>query len=496
LSISEQAVVDGHVTIVRPAGYEPELLHYWIMSPAVQDKLGDMQTGSTNQVELPRAVILETVLPVPPANEQRRIVEKIDELFSQVEAGEQALARAQKFLDRYRQSVLNAAVAGEVTREWRERHKGEFESGEALLKRILQARREAWEQAELAKMQARGKAPTDDRWKQKYKEPKPPDTTHLPDLPDGWAWANLDQLAWHSGYGTSEKSIAEQKGPLVLRIPNVRASTLVLDDLKYAQNDLGLGAADIIAPGDMLVIRTNGSLDLLGHAVVVDSPMPAATYYASYLIRFRLVLIMSLWRWATVVWRSEPVRRAITEQAATSAGQYNISQTKLASIAVPIPPLQELAAATELVESMTGAASRAEPEISAEARRAARLRQSILSLAFSGKLVSQDPADEPAAVLLERISEERSATGASRARAGRGGRPSKKGETMVKTRKEIKPTHLQDIIRASNGGMVAEALWKASELDIDDFYKQLREEVAAGHLLEERAGTASRIVCR
>jgi hypothetical protein len=66
---------------------------------------------------------------------------------------------------------------------------------------------------------------------------------------------------------------------------------------------------------------------------------------------------------------------------------------------------------------------------------------------------------------------------------------------MVRTRKEINPTHLRDIIRARNGGMAAEALWKASELDIDDFYKQLREEVAAGHLREERDRNTSRIIC-
>jgi type I restriction enzyme, S subunit len=131
-------------------------------------------------------VILETPLPVPPENEQRRIVEKVDELFSQIEAGEEALARAQKLLERYRQSILNAAVTGELTREWREQHEGELESGEDLLKRILKARREAWEQAELAKMHARGKPPSDDRWKQKYKEPEPPGTTDLAHLPEGW----------------------------------------------------------------------------------------------------------------------------------------------------------------------------------------------------------------------------------------------------------------------------------------------------------------------
>jgi type I restriction enzyme S subunit len=99
------------------------------------------------------------VFGLPPRNEQRRIAEKIDELLSQIEAGEQALARARKLLERYRQSVLNSAVTGELTREWREQHKGELESGEALLKRVLQARREAWEQAELTRMHARGGPP-------------------------------------------------------------------------------------------------------------------------------------------------------------------------------------------------------------------------------------------------------------------------------------------------------------------------------------------------
>jgi type I restriction enzyme S subunit len=252
LSISERAVVDSHVTIVRPAGYQPELLHYWIMSAAVQDKLEDMQTGSTNQVELPRGVILETPLPVPPANEQRRIVEKIDELFSQVEAGEQAVERAQKLLERYRQSVLNAAVTGELTREWRERHKGELESGEALLKRILQARREAWEKAELAKMRARGKPPTDDRWKQRYKEPCPLDVTNLPELPEGWVWVNIGLVApLQPGYAFSSKGFRQFGRPL-LKGSNVRDGWINREEIDFWRDDPTLAQYELSA-GDIVL---------------------------------------------------------------------------------------------------------------------------------------------------------------------------------------------------------------------------------------------------
>ena len=134
-------------------------------------------------------------LPIPPLDEQERIVAKIDELFSELDAGVASLKRARALLKKYRQAVLKAAVTGELTRDWRERHKGEIrESGAELLQRILKARRAAWEAAELKKLRAKGKPPKDDRWKQKYKEPQPPDTTGLPALPEGWVWATFEQL--------------------------------------------------------------------------------------------------------------------------------------------------------------------------------------------------------------------------------------------------------------------------------------------------------------
>ena len=115
---------------------------------------------------------------IPPAREQQRIVAKIDELFSELDAGVASLQRARALLKKYRQAVLKAAVTGELTRDWRERHKGEIrETGADLLQRILKARRATWEAAELKKLRAKGDRPRDDRWKQKYKEPHPPDTT-------------------------------------------------------------------------------------------------------------------------------------------------------------------------------------------------------------------------------------------------------------------------------------------------------------------------------
>ena len=111
---------------------------------------------------------------LPPLNEQRRIVEKIETLFARLDKGEEALRAVRTLLARYRQSVLKAAVTGQLTADWRADNR--LEHGRDLLARILQTRRDTW--------QGRGK----------YKEPAAPDTSDLPELPDGWVWASLDSL--------------------------------------------------------------------------------------------------------------------------------------------------------------------------------------------------------------------------------------------------------------------------------------------------------------
>ncbi|HDQ39652.1 MAG TPA: hypothetical protein ENN39_01280, partial [Desulfonatronum sp.] len=114
--------------------------------------------------------------PLPPLNEQHRIVEKIETLFARLDKGEETLREVQKLLARYRQSVLKAAVTGQLTADWRAENAHRLEHGRDLLARILQTRRETWD--------GRGK----------YKEPVAPDTTGLPELPEGWVWASLDML--------------------------------------------------------------------------------------------------------------------------------------------------------------------------------------------------------------------------------------------------------------------------------------------------------------
>ncbi|MDT8448438.1 MAG: restriction endonuclease subunit S [bacterium] len=347
---------------------------------------------------------------LPPLDEQARIVERIEQLFQQVEEGEKALKAAQKLVEKYRISLLKAAVTGELTKEWREKNPPK-ETGADLLKRILKARREAWEAAELEKFKAKGQPPKDDAWKKKYQEPalpSPEAIADLPELPEGWVWASLDQLAWASSYGTSVKCSYDSKGIKVLRVPNIRPGRFDVTDIKLASIDLEISAAERVQQGDLLFVRTNGSKAIIGAGVVACKDLDDEFYYASYLIRFRLVASALPFEWVNLVWQSPVVRGFIHQNAATSAGQYNISQSKVQELPIPLPPSEEAVEISSLAKAKLDLFG-IQKELAREQAGVLALRQSILKDAFSGKLVPQDPEDEPASVLLERIQAERAA---------------------------------------------------------------------------------------
>ena len=374
-------------------------------------------TPSVTVKHLSSRTIGEIGLPLPPAAEQTRIVAKLEELLSDLEAGVAELKAAQKKLAQYRQSLLKAAVEGALTAEWRTQHQP-TETGAQLLQRILQERRARWEARQLAKFAEQGKTPPKD-WQKKYPEPVQPDTTDLPELPQGWVWASLDQLALDSSYGTSVKCGYESQGASVLRIPNVIARKLVLDDLKFASQPLDLHKSEYLAPGDILVVRTNGSVSLVGRAAEVTEPLPGDFYFASYLLRVRCLETSVVHRWVSALLASRQGRSWIESRAASSAGQHNLSLSTLLTIPIPLPPIVEQAEAMNALEAVLLSVSEQEQFLDKSLQQSTAQRQNILRAAFSGQLVAQDPHDEPASVLLERIRAERAAQGAVKKPRGR-----------------------------------------------------------------------------
>ncbi|MBD2215128.1 restriction endonuclease subunit S [Nostoc linckia FACHB-104] len=389
------------------SSFHRKYLTYCLLSDEILNLVIKKATATAGQSFISLTNCRSLQIPIPPLPEQDRIVAKIEELFTQLDAGVELLKKVKAKLKRYRQAVLKAAVEGNLTKEWREANQGELEPASVLLERILKQRREKWEAEQLAKMKAQSKTPKDDNWKLKYKEPIAPDISDLPELPDSWCWASLEELSWDSRYGTAEKCDYNFSGSPVLRIPNIVNGSIVLDDLKYAANNNKLEAIEPLAYADLLVIRTNGSKELIGRAALVTQTYDIAYFFASYIIRFRLISIDRLPIWINKIWNTFRIRTWIETRAATSAGQHNISQTILNKLPLEIPPLAEQKKIIEEVERILSVIDQLEKTIDANLKRAEKLRQTILKQAFEGKLVPQDPNDEPAEKLLERIKAEK-----------------------------------------------------------------------------------------
>jgi type I restriction enzyme S subunit len=161
-----------------------------------------------------------------------------------------------------------------------------------------------------------------------------------------------------------------------------------------------------IREGDFFVARGSGSLKLVGRGTSAQSP-PGDVIFPDTMIRLRFATEIRNTYWVPAIWPGVFFRRQVERRVKTTAGIYKISQPEVGSIVVPLPPLAEQRCIVAEVQRCLSVVDELEMQLEANLKRAERLRQAILKRAFEGKLVPQDPNDEPASVLLERIRAER-----------------------------------------------------------------------------------------
>ena len=373
---------------------EKKYPYYFMSSPSYWEQISQESAGIALQ-NVNAKKLAGLTIPLPPLPEQHRIVAEIEKQFTRLNASVAALGRAQANLKRYRASVLKAACEGRLvpTEADLARSEGrDYEPAGVLLERILAERRARWESQE----KRRGK----------YKEPSAPDTSALPELPEGWVWSSLEQLMVTLKNGYSKRPEGSV-GTAILRISAVRPMSVDLEDVRWVADVNGLSGF-LIDSGDLLFTRYNGNPSLVGVCGVVHH-VNRDTLHPDKLIRAKLVPSGVLPHLVQIVANTGISRGFLSKRIRTTAGQSGVSGSDLKQMPIPLPPLAEQRRIVAEVERRLSVIQQAEATVEASLARAGRLRQSILKQAFSGKLVPQDPGDEPASALLERIRAERAA---------------------------------------------------------------------------------------
>lgn len=348
-------------------------------------------------------------LPLPPAAEQTRIVEKLEELLSDLDAGVAELKAAQKKLVQYRQSLLKAAVEGALTAEWRTTNLPK-ETGAQLLQRILIERRARWEAKQLAKFKEQGKAPPKD-WRNKYPEPVKPDTSDLPELPNGWFYCHLEAFIQSDKTGTKtgpfgsllKKYEHKKTGVPVIGIENIDRMKFISGSKIHISPEKAEELRDYdLLPGDVVISRSG----TVGEVCVIPDDLGDARF-STNIMRVRLENRIIEPKFFCLLLNGSPYVLSQIRELCSGSTRDFLNTEILKKLIFPVPPILEQTAILNLLNLNLDAVEDQNHALFTSLKQSAAQRKNILKAAFSGQLVPQDPNDEPASVLLERIRAER-----------------------------------------------------------------------------------------
>ncbi len=385
---------------VSPKYVDARFLEAYLLTQEASTAIDGMKTGGSDSgLNLTHDRFRSLSVPIAPLSEQQRIMDTLDELFSELDAGVAALERVRAKLKHYRAAVLKAAVEGALTEEWRRQHPA-TETADALLTRILAERRRRWEEAQLAKFEAAGKAPPKD-WRAKYSGAVGPEIDDKDGLPEGWCWATLGQLAEVGTGATPDRGRRDRYytgGAIPWTTSGCVNEVRVLEPTAYVTPQALAECNLTVYPAGTLLLamygegKTRGMCTELGIASTTNQAL-AAIQASESVRQFLKIFLFKNYE--------------VTRRAATGGVQPNLNLGMVRSIPVPLPPRAEQDAIVEAVEEQISLIDHLERDLDTRLKSAQALRQSILRHAFTGQLVPQDPNDEPASELLRRIAAER-----------------------------------------------------------------------------------------
>jgi len=377
-------VVDVCVVRAGSKDVDHKWLMYWINSPKFRNAIAALQSGTTRK-RISRGNLATIKFPVPPPDQQKLIVAKIEELFPHIDAGIYALKKAKQLLKQYRQSVLKAAVTGELTREWREANKDKLEPASKLLESILKERRQKWEDHQLEQFKAKGKIPKDDKWRAKYKNPVGTSSENeCVEIPEEWIWSTVDQLGdVRLGRQRSPKNRSKEYPTKYIRAANLTEEGLDFTDLLDMEFKPEEFARYVMKPNDLILSEASGSPDQVGKPAIWKAGMPVCCFQNT-VIRHRpnrveseyLLVHYKYYYWCRVF-----------SKTAGGVGINHISAQKFLKMSIALPPLLEQKEVVKKVDQNLDVLGRLHIELDSQMAKAERNKQSILASVFSGILL-------------------------------------------------------------------------------------------------------------
>lgn len=388
--------------VLRPIIVPSAFLFYWVKTSAFLKTAEAQMTGTVGQKRVPRSFVESYPLPLPPLNEQKRIVVKLDAIMPRIDAVKERLEKVPSILKRFRQSVLTAAVTGKLTEKWREEHP-EVESADGLLNEKMRMDKQHYASY----------------WNDF-------------DIPQKWICAPLKNIADLRLGKMLDSSKNKGVSMLYLRNINVRWFGFDLESLKEIRITQAEKESLSIQPGDVFVCEGGEP----GRSAVWKASESNITFQkALHRVRMKIAFLPDLLVYNLKV----DADKQKLDELFTGSTIKHFTGRSLAAYPVAIPPLDEQKEIVRQVDKLFALADKVEEHYQKARAKVDALAQSVLAKAFRGELVPQNPDDEPAEKLLQRIQEEKTKMEAELKTASRNARETRKnGAKSQRTQPEEK----------------------------------------------------------
>ncbi len=356
--------------IIPFKGVNSKFVYFYCISPVFKGLLLKRASSTTLPI-INKTKFLQLQIYLAPPDEQKRIVEKVEELFSRLYAGVKSLERIKIQLKTYRRSVLKKAFEGKLTEKWRENSKKPH-PGNTKKKKVNEFNRKNGFRIK---------------------------------IPESWIWKNIDAVSESLKNGIYKpKSYYNNNGVPCLRMYNIYEGKLNRKNVKRMELDETEIEDYKLSENDILLNRLN-SRELVGKSAVVTKEFEGDIFESKNIrVKLKNEIVDSKY---VNFWINFHGRNYFNCNLQQTTGMASINQKQLSALPIPVPPIVEQKKIVEEIERRFFTMDKIEEIVDKSLIRAQRLNQSILKKAFEGRLVPQNPEDVSASELFKRITKEK-----------------------------------------------------------------------------------------